>query len=113
MPYIKEENRAILDGDIQNIVQSLKRNVGPNENSPHKEKLTNEEFMNICGDINYLFSRIIAGVMGDVSYSKVAIITGVLENIKQEFYRRIATPYENHKIIENGDITEYKKFKIL
>jgi hypothetical protein len=49
--------------------------------------------------------------MGDVSYSKVAMITGVLENIKQEFYRRIASFYEDKKILENGDIREYKRLQ--
>ena len=49
--------------------------------------------------------------MGDVSYPKVAVITGVLENIKQEYYRRVAENYENKKILENGDIKEYKKLR--
>jgi hypothetical protein len=39
------------------------------------------------------------------------MITGVLENIKQEYYRRVAEPYEDKKIIENGDIKEYKRLK--
>ena len=29
---------------------------------------------------------------------------GVLECIKQEFYRRVAAPYEDIKIVENGDV---------
>jgi hypothetical protein len=45
--------------------------------------------------------------MGEVSYSKIAIATGVLENIKQEFYRRVAEKYEDKKIKINGDIQEY------
>jgi hypothetical protein len=49
--------------------------------------------------------------MEQPSYNKIAMITGVLENIKQEFYRRIAAPYEDTKIIQNGDIKEYKKLK--
>jgi hypothetical protein len=47
--------------------------------------------------------------MGSPAYTKIAIITGVLENIKQEFYRRVASAYEDKKIIENGDIKEYKR----
>jgi hypothetical protein len=47
--------------------------------------------------------------MGDTSYPKIAMITGVLENIKQEFYRRVASNYEDKKILENGDIKEYKR----
>jgi hypothetical protein len=112
MPYIKEENRSQLDDCIDHMMECLRGNVSPNSDNPHsnpyKEKLTNEEFLSIVGDINYAFSRILSGTMGDVSYSKIAMITGVLENIKQEFYRRLATPYENAKVIENGDIPEYK-----
>ena len=48
--------------------------------------------------------------MGQPSYSKIAMITGVVENIKQEFYRRVAEPYENIKIRSNGDIKEYSKY---
>ena len=114
MPYIKEDHRANLDDCIDTMVKCFKTNV-PNDNSknpwsnPQNRGISNEEFLNIIGDINYAFSRILCGVMGDVSYSKIALITGVLENIKQEFYRRAASPYEDKKIAENGDIREYKK----
>lgn len=99
MPYIKETQRSELDSCISNMVDCL---VHDNIN------ISNEEFMTIAGELNYTFSRVLAGCMKDVSYNKIAIITGVLENIKQEFYRRIAEPYEDKKIIENGDIKEYK-----
>jgi hypothetical protein len=35
--------------------------------------------------------------------------TGVIENVKQEFYRRLASKYEDAKIEQNGDIIEYWK----
>jgi len=115
MPYIKEENRSQLDDCIDHMMECLRGNVSPNSDNPHsntyKEMLTNEVFLSIVGDINYAFSRILSGTMGDVSYSKIAMITGVLENIKQEFYRRVAEPYEDKKIVENGDIKEYKRLK--
>jgi len=115
MPYIKEENRSQLDSCIEHMMECLRGNVSPSQENPHsnpyKERLTNEEFLSIVGDINYAFSRILSGAMGDVSYSKIAMITGVLENIKQEFYRRVAEPYEHNKILENGDIKEYKRLK--
>lgn len=113
MPYIKEENRAQLDYNIERMVESLIGNIAPSSDNPHpnpyKQNITNEELLTICGDINYVFSRIMSAVMGNVSYPKIAIITGVLENIKQEFYRRVAAPYENIKIQQNGDIREYKR----
>jgi len=98
MPYINENARMELDDCIDNMVECLTHGNNP----------TNEEFTSILGEINYSFSRILTGCMKDVSYSKIAMITGVLENIKQEFYRRIASPYEDKKIVENGDIKEYK-----
>jgi hypothetical protein len=113
MPYIKEENRYQLDNCIENMIECLKGNVSPSASNkysnPYKENLTNEELLSICGDINYAFSRVLSSSMGKVTYPKIAIITGVLENIKQEFYRRVAVSYENNKIQQNGDIKEYKR----
>lgn len=57
------------------------------------------------GDLNYVITKIISEWWKqNPRYSRVAEITGVLENVKQEFYRRIAVPYENAKIVENGDV---------
>jgi hypothetical protein len=105
MPYIKEDERQQLDICIDQMIACIFDNK-TSLNNPHN-------FQNYLGRINYCFSRVLAGLMQEPSYNKIAMITGVLENIKQEFYRRIATPYENQKIIENGDISEYKKHKII
>lgn len=93
MPYIKEEDRKRLDQAIAEATDALK----------------GKEFSDTLGDINYFFSRVLSGVMGSTSYPKVAMATGVLENIKQEFYRRVAAPYEDMKIRANGDIKEYNR----
>lgn len=112
MPYIKETNRANLDECITNMVLCIKKNAKRYTNEHLVDSdLSNEEFATILGDINYVFSRVLGGLMNDPSYNKIAMITGVLENIKQEFYRRVASPYEDKKIMENGDIKEYKKLK--
>ena len=100
MPYIDEEERLELDTQIDNMILAIRDNK-TNLNNPH-------DFSNYLGRINYCFSRIIYGVMRDVSYRNIAMVTGVLENIKQEYYRRIAEPYEDIKIRQNGDIKEYK-----
>lgn len=107
MPYIKKNNRSGLDLCTEHLINRIKANASEN-----KEKLTNEDFLSIAGDINYCVSRICASLMGEVSYGKIVVATGVLENIKQELYRRIAEPYENLKIAENGDIQEYEPFPI-
>jgi hypothetical protein len=98
MPYINESARLELDSCIENMVECL----------THGNDVSNQEFTVLLGEINYCFSRILAKSMGQTSYSKIAMITGVLENVKQEFYRRIATSYEDKKIVENGDIKEYR-----
>ena len=101
MPYITEEERLELDDAIETMAKAIKE---------HKTALVNpHNFANFLGRINYCFSRVLSIVMGDVSYGKIAMATGVLENIKQEYYRRVASCYENKKILENGDIKEYKR----
>lgn len=104
MPYIKEESRVVLDKTIGGSVEAIKSNV----QKSFGDDLTVDELLKVSGDINYFVSRLIGQLMGDVSYGKICIITGVLENIKQEYYRRVASPYEDKKITENGDIKEYK-----
>lgn len=103
MPYINEEERLELDQCIDRMIACIK-NTKTSLNDPNDIK-------NHLGRINYSFSRILAGLMDRPSYNKIAMITGVLENIKQEFYRRIASPYEDLKIVQNGDIKEYKNLK--
>lgn len=104
MPYIKEKNRVVLDRAIGGAVETIKSNV----EKSFGDDLDTNELLKLSGDMNYFISRLIGQLMGDVSYSKICIITGVLENIKQEYYRRVASPYEDKKITENGDIKEYK-----
>lgn len=100
MPYIKEEERLELDQCIDAMISCIK-NTKTNCNNPN-------DLSHQLGRINYSFSRVLAGLMGGISYPKIAMVTGVLENIKQEFYRRIASNFENTKIAQNGDIKEYK-----
>jgi hypothetical protein len=98
MPYIKKDHRVVLDRYINDLSEAI------------SDKHSNEDIMNIMGDLNYSITRLCAKLVGkDVSYTKVGIITGVLENVKQEFYRRIATPYEENKVVENGDVKEFEE----
>jgi len=102
MPYIKEDIRKTLDDCIEYMVTSLSLNTENNI-----ENLSNQDLLNISGNINYCFSRVIGKLINKPSYAKIAIMTGVLENIKQEFYRRVGVNLEDKKILENGDISEY------
>ncbi len=59
-----------------------------------------------AGELNYCFTRIAIEYFksrgGD--YQSINDIIGALEGAKQEFYRRVAAPYEAQKIAENGDV---------
>jgi hypothetical protein len=107
MPYIKENDRSFFDSKIEELVFAFKCSF--KDKICKENNLSDEEFMMLLGKINYCFSRILGSLMGDVSYNKISMITGVIENIKQEYYRRVAETYEDKKILENGDIKEYKK----
>lgn len=79
MPYVKEEQRKVLDdGHIANS----------------------------AGELNYMLTMIIKRywVNSPENYQAINDIIGALEGAKQEFYRRIVVPYEENKIKENGDV---------
>jgi len=86
MPYIKKENRPyIVDDATENIVTQLVSNPGT---------------------LNFAITSLIHIYLRDKgkNYTNINEVIGVLECVKMEFYRRIAAPYENEKIEENGDI---------
>jgi len=59
------------------------------------------------GGLNYLVTKLCLEYltsMGSTTYQGINDIVGVLECAKLEFYRRLAVPYEDKKIIENGDV---------
>ena len=101
MPYISEEERAELDSKIWELSQAIL--------DPKTAIVNPNDFSHFLGRLNYCFTRVLTQVMGDVRYNKIAMATGVLENIKQEFYRRLASKYEDQKIVQHGDIPEYKR----
>jgi hypothetical protein len=85
MPYIKQEARDHLDPFIDKLIDEI-------------------DYTNM-GEINYIITRLCdALVRGDVRYGKINSLIGVLECAKLELYRRVAAPYENEKIDENGDV---------
>lgn len=59
-----------------------------------------------AGDLNFLIT--VAGnafIEGHgMSYGSLNAVIGAMECAKQEFYRRLAVPYENTKISLNGDV---------
>jgi hypothetical protein len=92
MPYIAEERRADLDPHVSEVI-SILRKLGWNE-----------------GDLNYTISRLVgAAFEEEPRYHTIARVTGVLKNVADEFYRRIAGPYEDFAIEKNGDVGEFSR----
>lgn len=59
------------------------------------------------GQVNYSITMLCLEylqVCGGTGYQALNEIIGVLECAKMEMYRRMAAPYEDQKIAENGDV---------
>ncbi len=91
MPYISSEEREALDELVAALVTELR----------------NGDFR---GRLNYTISSVLAGLLesNGTSYRLINDMVGVLECAKIELYRRVAIPYEDSKIVENGDVYECK-----
>lgn len=57
------------------------------------------------GELNYCITRLmIEFCHNNLSYVDINDVIGAVECAKLEFYRRMAVPYEDQKILENGDV---------
>ena len=93
MPYIKPADRVWFDNALRYIIDLL---------------VTSENSLSTPGELNYVISSICAGILSKcgTSYTLLNEMIGVLECCKLELYRRVAVPYEDKKIEENGDVFE-------
>lgn len=60
-----------------------------------------------AGELNYAISRLVDDYVenhGGITYARLNEVIGVLECAKHEIYRRIAGPYEDRKLEENGEV---------
>ncbi len=87
MPYITQEDRPQYDKVLAELIGLLK------EKPPES----------IDGHLNYVVTRVIKEVY-PLRYYHINKAMGVLECIQHEFYRRVAAPYEDTKIEQNGDV---------
>jgi hypothetical protein len=103
MPYVKAEYRSALDPairEVAHVITDLARSM-PEETA-------------FAGLLNYACTSIAIQVVesrfGAVRYGVVATVTGVFKNIADEFYRRVAAPYEDRQIRINGDVPLYDAY---
>jgi hypothetical protein len=84
MPYIKPENRPKF--------KSKAKELG--------------ELADCAGDLNYIITEMVHEYIKKKgkNYANINEVIGAMECCKLELYRKIAAPYENQKIEENGDV---------
>lgn len=88
MPYISQEDRTILH-PIVDVTENIVGNRG----------ISN-------GDLNYLFTKLAQVYLKrhGTSYNTISDVVKAFECAKMEFYARVARPYEDEKIKQNGDV---------
>jgi len=71
-----------------------------------RDRIINEGIIEGAGDLNFIITSILNEYINqhELSYSIINELVGVLECAKLELYRRVASPYEDIKIKENGDV---------
>ena len=87
MPYIKMEDRPKYEKTLTELIGILKE----------------QPVDQIDGNLNYLITRILKEAY-PLRYFNINRAIGVLECCKLEYYRRVAAPYEDTKIEQNGDV---------
>lgn len=95
MPYIENEQRERLKHSINLLVSQL-------------DAVDDED---IEGVMNYTITTLLTKRMKPETgwrYKWINRTLGVIEAVKQEFYRRVASKYEDKAIEKNGDIEVYR-----
>jgi len=87
MPYIKPERRVKYEETLNELLGILK-------------SLSVED---VDGELNYIVTTLLKKVY-PLRYFHINRAIGVIECVKQEFYRRVASPYEDLKMKESGDV---------
>jgi hypothetical protein len=58
-----------------------------------------------AGELNYMITEVINDYLKrSFNYQRINDVMGALEGAKFEMYRRLAAPYEDKKLKENGDV---------
>lgn len=58
------------------------------------------------GELNYAITKLLTDYVAaaGLRYATINDCLGALMGAQQEFYRRVAVPYEDKKAMENGDV---------
>lgn len=84
MPYITPNRRTVFDLHLKKLA----------------EDIATEGELNYC---IYKLASLLIRKMGE-SYDNFSLCGSAMEHAKLEWYRKRVSPYEDKKILENGDI---------
>ncbi len=88
MPYIKKSDRPRYESAIRELARQI-----PNDRSDRP------------GHLNYIITMLLRTTYGSkMRYADHNEAIGVLECVKQELYRKLTAPYEDEKIVSEGDL---------
>lgn len=84
MPYITQEDRVKIDASVDALASQIETG----------------------GELNYAITTLVHQLLEKqgMNYHNLRSIIGDIECMKLELYRRVAAPYEDQKIEENGDV---------
>ena len=88
MPYIKDKDKLEMNDAINDLLM----------------------FIRSKGDLNYAISELVGKliVSTGISYTNMSEKIDAVHDAECELRRRLLDPYEDKKIIENGDVTSFK-----
>ena len=89
-PYIKQRRRDRLDPKLAELWDVIRKGHSVN------------------ADINYCFFKLLVTLRaryGDDKYLVLSYIHAIPVDVANEFQRRFFDPYEDKKIVENGEVT--------
>ncbi len=105
MPYIAQKHRQALDPLIEALARQITR-----------EAQALDYDAAFAGLLNYTCTRLALMVVrqqfGALRYWLIALLSGTFKNIADEFYRRLAVPYENRQMARHGDVDLYRDYEL-
>jgi len=93
MPYLPPSIKKRLDPRIDDLAAEIEAIAAE----------TPDE-VTFAGLLNYACTRLAIRAMPERRYWAIATTVGVLKNVADEFYRRVAVPYEEERRAQHGDV---------
>jgi hypothetical protein len=78
-----------------------------------KKRVDQDNLITTAGQFNYALNQLVNIYIeqNEFNYQTANDIVGAIECAKMEIYRRLVAPYEDKKILQNGDVNPYIKIK--